>query len=41
VQISVPAQEVTRVLLPVTGSVDHIDVDPDVQLLARISVKKL
>jgi aminopeptidase N len=41
VQISVPAQEVTRVLLPVTGSVEHIDVDPDVQLLARISVKKL
>jgi aminopeptidase N len=41
VQISVPAQEVTRVLLPVTGSVERIDVDPDVQLLARIAVRKL
>jgi aminopeptidase N len=41
VQISVPAQDVTRVLLPVTGSVERIDVDPDVQLLARITVKKL
>jgi len=41
VQISVPAEPVTRVLLPVTGSVERIEADPDVQLLARITVRKL
>jgi hypothetical protein len=36
----VPAQLVTRIVLPVSGSVERIDADPDVQLLARITVKK-
>jgi aminopeptidase N len=41
VEVGVPAQLVTRIVLPVSGSVERIDADPDVQLLARISVKKL
>ena len=40
VEVSVPAQLITKVLLPVTGSVARIDVDPDVWLLARINVQK-
>ncbi len=40
VQVSVPAQLVTSVVLPVTGSVARIDADPDVQLLARINVAR-
>jgi aminopeptidase N len=40
VEVGVPAQLVTRIVLPVSGSVERIDADPDVQLLARISVKK-
>ncbi|HEU4996542.1 MAG TPA: M1 family metallopeptidase [Gemmatimonadaceae bacterium] len=40
VEIGVPAQLVTRVVLPVTGSVERIEADPDVQLLARITVQK-
>jgi hypothetical protein len=40
VEVSVPAQEVTQIVLPVSGSVDRIEADPDVQLLARITVKK-
>jgi len=27
-------------VLPVTGSVAHVEADPDVQLLARINVQK-
>jgi len=38
VEIGVPAQLFTKVVLPVTGSVARIEVDPDVQLLARIRV---
>ncbi len=40
VEVGVPAQLFTRVVLPVTGSVERIDADPDVQLLARINVQK-
>jgi len=40
VQVSIPAQLVTRVVLPVTGSVARIEADPDVQLLARIDVAR-
>lgn len=40
VEVGVPAQLVTKIVLPVSGSVERIDADPDVQLLARISVKK-
>jgi aminopeptidase N len=40
VEFSVPAQDTTRIVLPVSGSVDRIDADPDVQLLARITVRK-
>jgi aminopeptidase N len=40
VEMSVPAQLVTKVLLPVTGSVARLEVDPDVRLLARINVLK-
>jgi aminopeptidase N len=41
VEFSVPAQDTTRIVLPVSGSVERIDVDPDVQLLARITVRKV
>ena len=40
VQINIPAQLETKVVLPVTGSVARIEADPDVQLLARINVLK-
>jgi aminopeptidase N len=40
VEFSVPAVDTTRIVLPVSGSVERIDVDPDVQLLARITVRK-
>ena len=38
VEVGVPAQLFTRVVLPVTGSVARVDADHDVQLLARIRV---
>lgn len=40
VEVGVPAQLFTRVVLPVTGSVARVEADPDVQLLARITVMK-
>jgi aminopeptidase N len=40
VEVGVPAQLVTKVVLPVTGSVARVEADPDVQLLARINVQK-
>ena len=40
VEVGVPAQLVTKIVLPVSGSVERIDADPDVQLLARINMKK-
>ena len=38
--VSVPAQPETRVMLPVSGVVSAVEVDPDFQLLARITAKK-
>jgi len=40
VEVGVPAQLETKIVLPVSGSVERIDADPDVELLARITVKK-
>ena len=40
VEVGVPAQLVTKVVLPVTGSVARVEADPDIQLLARINVQK-
>jgi aminopeptidase N len=40
VNIGVPAQDTTAVLLPIAGPVTTVTVDPDVKLLARITVKK-
>ena len=40
VNIGVPAQDTTAVLLPIAGPVTRVTVDPDVKLLARITVKK-
>ena len=40
INVSVPAQPETKVMLPVSGVVSAIEVDPDVQLLARITTKK-
>ena len=38
--ISIPAQPETRVMLPVSGVVSAVEVDPDFQLLARIVTRK-
>lgn len=40
VNIGVPAQDTTAVLLPIAGPVTQVTVDPAVKLLARITVKK-
>jgi aminopeptidase N len=40
VSVNVPAQPETKVMIPVSGVVSSVDVDPDVQLLARITSKK-
>ena len=40
VEIGIPAQDTTKVALPISGPVHRVDVDPDVHLLARITVKK-
>jgi aminopeptidase N len=40
VEVSIPAEEETKIELPISGEVDRIDVDPDVQLLARITVRR-
>lgn len=40
VEFAVPAQDTTRIVLPVSGSVERIEVDPDIELLARITVRK-
>jgi aminopeptidase N len=38
--VTIPAQPDTRVMLPVSGVVTAVEVDPDVQLLARITTRK-
>ncbi|MEX2179951.1 MAG: M1 family metallopeptidase [Gemmatimonadaceae bacterium] len=40
VEFAVPAQLETRLVLPISGGVARVDVDPDVRLLARITVRK-
>ena len=40
VEIAIPAQDTTKVELPVSAPVTMMEVDPDVQLLARISVRR-
>ncbi|HEX7939749.1 MAG TPA: M1 family aminopeptidase, partial [Gemmatimonadaceae bacterium] len=40
VDVTIPAQPDTKVMLPVSGVVTSVDVDPDVQLLAKITTKK-
>ena len=40
VSIGIPAQDTTAVQLPVSGPVSSVVVDPDVKLLARITVRK-
>jgi aminopeptidase N len=38
--VNIPAQPETRVMLPVSGVISAVEVDPDYQLLARITAKK-
>jgi aminopeptidase N len=40
VEIGVPAQDTTKVSLPISAPVVSVQADPDVQLLARITVRK-
>jgi aminopeptidase N len=40
VEVGIPAQDTTKVELPISGPVQQLQVDPEVQLLARIAVKK-
>jgi aminopeptidase N len=40
VEIGIPAQDTTKVELPISGPVRSIEVDPEVQVLARITVRK-
>jgi aminopeptidase N len=39
VEIGIPAQDTTKVELPISAPVRRVDVDPEVQLLARVLVK--
>jgi aminopeptidase N len=39
VEVGIPAQDTTRVALPISAQVRRVDVDPEVQLLARIVLK--
>jgi len=38
-EVAIPAQPETRVMLPVSGVITAVEVDPDVQLLARITTR--
>ncbi len=40
IDVSIPAQPETKVMLPISGVISAVDVDPDLQLLARITAKK-
>jgi aminopeptidase N len=39
VEIGIPAQDTTKVELPISAPVRRVDVDPDIQLLARVLLK--
>jgi aminopeptidase N len=41
IEVGIPAQDSTRVALPISGPVTAVEVDPDLQLLARITLRKL
>jgi aminopeptidase N len=40
VEVGIPAQDTTKIELPISGPVARVEGDPDVQLLARITVRK-
>jgi aminopeptidase N len=40
VNIGIPAQDTTAVVLPISGPVSQVTLDPDVKLLAKFTVKK-
>jgi aminopeptidase N len=40
VEVSIPAEPETKIELPISGPVVDVEVDPDVQLLARIRTRK-
>jgi len=40
VEFAVPAQTESRLVLPISGPVARVDVDPDIELLARITVRR-
>lgn len=40
VEIGIPAQDTTKIELPISGPVLRLEVDPEIQLLARIGVRK-
>lgn len=40
VEVGIPAQDTTKIELPISAPVQRIEVDPEVQLLARIMLKK-
>ena len=40
VEIGIPAQDTTRVQLPISAPVTQVEADPAVQLLARVSVRR-
>jgi aminopeptidase N len=40
VNIGIPAQDTTAVVLPISGAVTQVTVDPDIKLLAKFTVKK-
>lgn len=40
VEFAVPAVQETRLQLPISADVQRVEVDPDVQLLARVAVRK-
>ena len=40
VEMAIPAQDTTRVQLPLSGPITGIVIDPEVQLLARITVRR-
>ncbi len=40
VEVGIPAQDTTRMELPISGPVRAVEADPELQLLARISIRK-
>ncbi|MGH7677491.1 MAG: M1 family aminopeptidase, partial [Gemmatimonadaceae bacterium] len=40
VEVGVPAQDTTKIELPISGPVARVEADPEVQVLARITVRR-